>query len=155
MSVREVTAIVCPRCRRPGFTRPDIFYSTLDGSVLCRRCGGIARLSMFCRWIISCLLAIVLSIILLYGDVFYSGHLFVVSIFVIFGGWAGISWVAFRYLTLEEAPEHAPITRRQGAVLVVAILLTALLFDRFMASRFEAGARIEATELRSGSVSGN
>ena len=85
----------------------------------------------------SCLLALVLPIVLLYGDVFYSGHLFLVSIFVIVGGWAFLSWIGFPFLSLETVPGSAPLNPRVSIVILLVLLFAAMMFDAFMRSRFD------------------
>jgi hypothetical protein len=92
-------------------------YATLDGMAQCRVCGGTARLDVFSRWIIACAISLVLPTVLLYGGLFYSGHLFVISIFVIFGSWAALSWVAFPLLTLETVPGGSPIERSKAILI--------------------------------------
>ena len=108
----------------------------IDGTAQCRLCGQTARLDLFSRWVISCLLAMVLSTVLLYCDVFYSGHLFLVSMFVIFGGWVVLSYIGFPFLTLEAFAGGAPIDRRAGLVILLILLAAAMMFDAFMWSRF-------------------
>src|SRR5690349_21461895 len=75
--------IACPSCQRQVLTRLDILLATLDGRVQCPVCGRMARLDLMSRWMILCVLALSLPALLLYGGVFYSGHLFVVSMFII------------------------------------------------------------------------
>ena len=103
----------------------------------CRFCGGTARLDLFCRWIIACAIALVLPAILLYGGLFYSGHLFLISMFVIFGGGAALSGVGFPLLTLEKVPEGSPLERSHAILLVLILLVAATILDGFMASRFD------------------
>ena len=112
-------------------------YSTLDGAVRCRACGGSAKLDLLGRWLISCSIAMILSTVLLYGGVFFSGHLFLVSIFVIFGTWGLMSWVACPFLTLEAADENSTLEQKHSAMIAVVMLVAAIGFDSFLASRFE------------------
>lgn len=111
----------------------------MGGTAQCRVCGRTARLDLLSRWLISCAIALILSSVLLYGGVFYSGHLFLVSIFVIFGSWALLCGLAFPFLMLEPAGDGAPLSLRQSLFIVGVILVAAGTFDSFLASRFEAG----------------
>jgi len=72
--------IPCPGCKRPVFSLHDILYAPLDGTARCRVCGRFARLDLFSRWMISCAIAVILPALLLYWELFYSRHLFVISI---------------------------------------------------------------------------
>lgn len=86
---------------------------------------------------ISCVIALILPTVLLYGGVFYSGHLFLVSIFVILGGWRILSLVGFPLLTLEAAGDSA-IDRRQSIVMLVVMLVIMIIMDGYMSSRFDS-----------------
>ena len=132
-----LSVIACPNCKREVFTRRDVLYATVDATAQCRACGRSARLSLLSRWLISCVIAIILPGVLLYGDVFYSGHLFVVSLFLIFAAWSALCAVTFPLLSLEKA-EGAPIGIKASALIVVALLATATFMDSFMAARFDA-----------------
>ena len=79
----------------------------------------------------------ILSTVLLYGGFFYSGHLFLISIVVIFGTWAALSWVAFPYLMLEPAEDQIILERKHSTLIAVVILAVAIGFDSFLASLFE------------------
>ena len=114
-----------------------MLYTVLDGTAQCRFCGQTARLDLLSRWVISCVLALALPMVLLYGDVFYSGHLFLVSLFLILGGWALLSWIGFPLLTLETVQGGAPLNARTGAVILLVLLFAAMIFDAFMRSRFD------------------
>lgn len=129
--------IACPSCKRKIFTRRDMLYAALDGTAPCRACGRAARLDLLSRWMISCVLALILPTVLLYGGVFYSGHLFLVSIFVILGGWRILSLVGFPLLTLEAAGDSA-IDRRQSIVMLVVMLVIMIIMDGYMSSRFDS-----------------
>lgn len=140
MSARYASAAVkkpCPTCKRPVFTRRDMLYAPLDATARCPACGRTARLDMLSRWVISCVIAMILSTVLLYGGVFYSGHLFLVSMFVIFAAWRLISAAAFPFIALEPSPEGSPFDGRKSVLLIAALLIAAMMFDSFMASRFE------------------
>ena len=120
-----------------------MLYATLNGLTKCRFCGRTAQLDMLSRWIISCAIALVLPGLLLYGNVFYSGHLFLVSILVIFGGWGILSYIASPVLTLEAVPDSAYIERSKSIAMLAAVLVAAIGFDSFMASRFESEEALE------------
>ena len=140
--------IACPSCKRRIFTRRDMVSTTMGGTAQCRVCGRMARLDLLSRWLISCAIALILSSLLLYGGVFYSGHLFLISIFVIFGMWALLCGLAFPFLMLETAGDGTPLSLRQSLFIVGVILVAAGAFDSFLASRFEA----EDEQARSGSA---
>ena len=127
----------CPSCKRKSFTRNDMLYASIDGTARCRACGRVARLDLLSRWMISCVIALVLPALLLYGNIFYSGHLFVVSLVTIVVGWRVLSLLAFPLLTLEVAPGNFTLQRRQSIFLAIVMLLVAAIIDGFMASRFE------------------
>jgi hypothetical protein len=133
----DAGVIVCPSCRRRAFTRRDVLFTVLDGTARCRLCGQTARLDLLSRWVISCVVAIVLSMLLLYGGVFYSGHLFLVSLFLIFGGWAALCWIGFPFLTLETVPRGTTIDPRIGLMILLVLLFAAMMFDAFMRSGFD------------------
>jgi hypothetical protein len=114
-----------------------MLYAALSGTVKCRACSHAARLDISTRWIFSCVLALVLPNALLYGGLFYSGHLFVISIFLILGTWAMLSWVGFPFLALEAAPRSSALDRRQSALVLAVLLMSALLIDGYMRTRFE------------------
>ena len=80
-----------------------------------------------------------LPAVLLYGDIFYSGHLFLFSVFFVLGAWRLLCVIAFPLLTLETIPERTPINRRQAMFLAGAMLIAMLAIDGFMASKFEKG----------------
>jgi hypothetical protein len=132
-------SITCPSCKRRAITRRDFIYAGLDGTTVCGSCGRLARLDMFSRWVVSCLIALVLPSVLLYGDLFYSGHLFVVSILLVFAAWRALTIIGFPLLTLEEVPDPRRLQPRQSVVLAVVLLVGAMTIDIFMASRFEKG----------------
>lgn len=130
--------IACPSCKRKVFTRRDMVSTTMGGTAQCRVCRQTARLDLLSRWVMSCAIALILSSVLIYGGVFYSGHLFLISIFVIFGAWALLCWVAFPFLMLEPTGHGAPLSLRQSLFIVGVILVAAGAFDNFLASRFES-----------------
>ena len=134
--------LACPRCRRYHFTRRDLVSTALDGTTQCPSCGQVVRLDMFSRWLLSCAIALILPGVLLYGDLFYSGHLFVVSLVFVFAAWTLLSWLCSPLLTLERAPTVSrPIDRKTGMLILVVLLAAAGIIDNFMAARFDAEAR--------------
>jgi hypothetical protein len=93
---------------------------------------------MISRWLISCMLALILPMVLLYGDVFYSGHLLVISMVIIFGAWGFFSWIAAPFLGLEAvAASGAPLDRSKSIMLLALVFVAAIALDSFIASRFE------------------
>ena len=132
-------SLACPSCKRLSITRRDLFYAPVDGTMQCRDCGRLSRLDLLSRWSISSLIALVLPSVLLYGDLFYSGHLFVFSFFFVFGAWRLLCIIAFPMLTLEAIPDRTPIGRKQAMFLGAALLIAMLTIDGFMASKFEKG----------------
>lgn len=120
-----------------------MLYAALDGTVRCRFCGGVARLDLLSRWVISCVIALVLPIVLLYGGVFYSGHLFLISMCLIFGAWRILSWVGFPLLTLEAVAGNSSLDRKQSMLILAVLLVAAIMFDGFMSSRFDADDALE------------
>jgi len=129
--------IACPNCNRRVFTRRDMLYATLEGAARCRICGRTARLDVMSRWLMSCVLAIVLPAAYLYGGVFYSGHFFLISIFVIFGAWAILAFIGFPLLALEAAAGNASVDRKSGRLILAALLVSAIVIDGFIRARFE------------------
>ena len=133
----------CPSCKRWVFTRHDLFYGPLDGTAQCRACGRTARLDLLSRWLISCAIALILWNVLLFGGVFYSGHLFLVSMVVIFGLWRLLCAAAFPFIMLEAVPD-SPLDRTKSMLAMVALLVVAMMFDSFMAARFESDDAAES-----------
>lgn len=129
-------AIACPSCKRHVITRRDFLYAPVDGTTKCRACGRLSRLDVFSRWMVACLIALVLPSVLLYGDVFYSGHLFLISMFLIFGAWRALTVIGLPVLALETVPDREPIGRKQSLVIAAVLLIGAMTVDGFMASRF-------------------
>jgi hypothetical protein len=87
---------------------------------------------------ISCVLAILLPNVLLYGGLFYSGHLFVISIVIIYGAWALLSFFGFPFLTLEAVASDSSIDRPKSILLLAVLLVAAIVIDSFIASKIEA-----------------
>jgi hypothetical protein len=120
-----------------------MLHATLRGTTRCRWCGRTLRLDVLSRWMLSCMLALLLPNALLYGDVFYSGHLFVVSIFLIDSGMAIRSYIGAPLLGLEVAPDNAALNQRQSALLAGMVLAAALVIDGFIASKIDADNALE------------
>lgn len=132
--------MMCPACKRRSISGRDMLYASLDGGVKCRACGKIARLDILSRWMLACMLAIILPMVLLYGDVFYSGHLFVVSIFVILVVWRLLSVAGMPILGLELAPRGRCMNERQSVLTLAVIVVAAVVMDGFMAYRIDSDA---------------
>ena len=135
--VLDIPVAACPGCRRHVISRRDMLYAGLDGTARCRACRGAARLTPFGRWAIACVISLTLPSVLLYGGVFYSGHLFVVCLFFVFAAWRLLSILALPFLSLEAVDNPVMLDRKQSAVLAGALLIGAISVDGFMASRFE------------------
>jgi hypothetical protein len=138
------SALACPGCKRRVFTLHDVLYAPLDGTASCRACGRIARLDLFSRWVISCAIAVILPG-LLYWELFYSGHLFVVSLLVILVAWRVLTFLIFPLLALEEVSARSGVNRKQSFVILAILLSAAMMIDGFMSSRFESD---EVAEMR-------
>lgn len=103
----------------------------------CRACGRFARLDLVSRWMISCVLALTIPIVLLYGGIFYSGHLFIISMFIMLGGWRVLSSIGLPFLSFEAVPDAAPINRIQAVRIIAVLSIAAIVLDGYMASRFD------------------
>lgn len=143
------SVLACPGCKRRVFRAHDIFYAPLDGTACCRACGRIARLDLFSRWMISCVIAVILPGLLLYWELFYSGHLFVVSMVVILAAWRILTFLAFPLLALEEVAARSGVGRKQSFVILAILLSAAMVIDGFMSSRFESEQAGEVGRLTS------
>lgn len=118
-----------------------MLYAAIDGAMRCRACGKLARLDLFSRWLISIMIALILPGVLLWGQVFYSGHLFVVSMVLIFAGWRVLSYIVLPCLSLEPAvSERPPLRPRQSAFVLSVLLAAGSVMDVFMAAHFEEHA---------------
>ena len=141
--------IPCPGCKRPVFSLHDILYAPLDGTARCRVCGRIARLDLFSRWMISCAIAVILPALLLYWELFYSGHLFVISILFILVTWRILTLVAFAILALEIVAVRTRVDRKESVVILAILLVAAIALDGLMASRFEPDEGAQTKHLTS------
>jgi hypothetical protein len=128
--------IACPSCKRRVFTRLDMLHAALQGAASCRACERPARLDVLSRWLMASFIALVLPSLFLYAGVFYSGHLFVISICTVLGGWGLLSVVGQPFLTLEPSAGPPPAQRSHSVLLLVVLLVTATILDGFIASRF-------------------
>jgi hypothetical protein len=128
--------IACPSCKRRVFTTKDMWHSSFDGKVRCRACGGSAQLDSISRWMIACMIALVMPSVFLYAGVFYSGHFFVLLIVLTLGAWRALSCIGLPFFTLEAA-SHSPFERKHGIVMLAALIATAIVLDAFMASKFD------------------
>jgi hypothetical protein len=135
--------ITCPNCNRRALTGRHLLYASFEGEAECPSCGRASRLDLPSRWILSCMLAIVLPGVLLWGNVFYSGHLFIVSILVVLGGWRLLSCVGAPILSLERVPTRSSVDGRHAVLVVAVMLTTATVLDAFIASRFEPDAAVQ------------
>ena len=128
--------LVCPSCKRRVITPGDVLYAPLDAVACCRICGRTARLDLFGRWIVSCLISVLLFAVLLLAGLFYSGHLFFVSILIVLAAYRLLCLLGLPFLTLEAVPGN-PLDRMQSALMFGAMLAAAAILDGYMASRFE------------------
>ena len=111
--------------------------ASLDGTIRCRACGRSARLDTLSRWVISCIIALLTPAFFLYGGVFYGGHFFIFCILVTVGAWRALTFITFPFLTLEPTAP-AVFDRKHGILTLVALALTAIVLDGYMASRINA-----------------
>jgi hypothetical protein len=139
------SALPCPGCKRPAFKLHDILYAPLDGTARCRGCGRTARLDLFSRWMISCVIAVLLPGLLLYWELFYSGHLFVFSMLVILVAWRILTLIVFPFLGLEVVAARVAVDKKQSIIILAILFSVAGIIDGFMSSRFESD---EASEVR-------
>jgi hypothetical protein len=138
--------IACPNCKRRSITRRDILYAPLDGTTRCRACGRYARLDMFSRWLLSCLIALCLPAFLLTWGIFYSGHLLFVSMVAIVGAARLLAWAGLPLFALEPVAPNAPLDRRQSIMILGALIVAAVMLDAFIASKFESDDAIRDAE---------
>jgi hypothetical protein len=135
--------IACPSCKRRVFTRLDMLYAPLDGTAQCRACRRIARPDLVSRWMISCVLAVLLPMVFLYGGVFYSGHFFIALIILVLGAWRILCFLGFPLLTLEPVTRGAPIDRRESVLILLVLVAASLMLDGYMSSRFDPDDGVE------------
>src|SRR5512146_3193757 len=138
--------IACPNCKRRVFTPRDMMYATIDGEAPCRICGRHARLDVFSRLLIYCVLAVTLPLVFMFSGIFYSVHFFLALLFIVLGGYRILSSLGLPFLALEAA-RGPSIDRRQSVLLLIALLAAAMTLDVFMSSRFDVGGAACARSL--------
>ncbi|HYC49071.1 MAG TPA: hypothetical protein VED01_26640 [Burkholderiales bacterium] len=136
----------CPHCKRRSFERRDLLYAAIDGAMRCRDCGKMAQLDLFSRWVISIMIAVCLPGVLLYGQVFYSGHFFVISMILVLGGWRLLSCIGLPFFALEAAPDRVSLRPKQSAFVLAVLLTAGSVMDGFMSARFETSHAIEQAD---------
>ena len=114
----------------------------LDGHAECPACGELARLDQMSRCLVAIVLALLLWILLLYGDIFDSGYLFLFSTIVIVIGWRLLCAAALPVLTLEKSPGHIRFDRRQNIVMLAILIVTTIAIDGLMSYRSDADKRL-------------
>jgi hypothetical protein len=135
--------IACPNCKRRVFTRNDMLYASLDGTAQCPVCRRFARLDVVSRWIISCVIALLLPMVFLYAGVFYSGHFFVILIVMVLGASRILCFIGFPFLALEAVARTSAIDRRQSILILAVLMVTSIMLDSFMSSRFDTDDEVE------------
>src|SRR5215218_89399 len=132
-----------------------MLHAALHGTTRCRWCGRILRLDLLSRWMLSCALAVLLPNALLYGNVFYSGHLFLVSIFLIYSALAIFSYLGFQFLGLEVADDQAPLDRRGSRMIAGIMLAAAIAMDGVIAYKIDADSTLETQRAPSAAYRNN
>jgi hypothetical protein len=143
------STLPCPGCKRRVITLHDILYAPLDGTAQCRVCGRLSRLDLFSRWVISCVIAVILPGLLLYWELFYSGHLFAVSLLVILAAWRILTFLIFPILALEEVAAKSGVDKKQSIVILAILLSAAMMIDGVMSSRFQSEQAADVRRLTS------
>lgn len=128
----------CPACKRRIFTQRDILGSNINGWVKCPACDHVARLDQMSRFLVTATLALSLFMMLLYGNIFFSGYLFVYSTIFIFAGWRLLSAAVLPLLALETAPGGFYLNRRQSIVTLVIMIVSAVALDGLLSYRSDA-----------------
>jgi hypothetical protein len=130
--------IPCPACKRRTFSGRGMLGANLDGRVKCPACGQLARLDSMSRCLLTCTLALLLWMLLLHGDIFDSGYLFLFSTIVIVSGWRLLCAAALPLLTLETAAGGTCFNRRQSIVTLAILIMTSVVMDGLMSYRSDA-----------------
>jgi hypothetical protein len=130
--------IPCPGCKRRVFSGREMLAANLDGRAKCPACGQLARLDSMSRCLLACMLALLLWMLLLHGNIFDSGYLFLFSTIVIVSGWRLLCAAALPLLTLEKAPSGASFNRRQSIVTLAILIMTSVVMDGLMSYRSDA-----------------
>jgi hypothetical protein len=84
------------------------------------------------------MLAMLLWMLLLHGNIFDSGYLFLFSTIVIVGGWRLLCATALPLLTLEKVAGSACFNHRQSIVTLAILILTSIVMDGLMSYRSDA-----------------
>ena len=113
----------------------------LDGRAKCPGCGALARLDQVSRCLVTGALALLLWLLLLHGNIFYSGYLFMFSMSFIIIGWRLLCAAALPLLSLEHVPGQTRFDRRQNIATIAALMVTAVAIDGLMSYRSDADKR--------------
>jgi hypothetical protein len=130
--------IPCPACKRRTFSGQEMLSASLDGRAKCPACGQLACLDAMSRFLLTSLLALLLWMLLLHGNIFYSGYLFLFSTVVIISGWRLLCAAALPLLSLEKAGGSACFSRKQSLVTFAILIVTSIVIDGLMSYRSEA-----------------
>lgn len=130
--------IACPSCKRRVFTGREMLHASLDGGVECPVCGAIAQLDRLSRWTVACMLSILLPMLLLTANVFYSGHLLVVSMLFIVVAWRVFTSIGLPILALEPLPGGVCLNRKQSIATFAILLIAAVVMDAMISARIDA-----------------
>jgi hypothetical protein len=130
--------VVCPACNRRVLTHREILAASLDGAAKCPGCGQLARLDSLSRCLVGCVLALLLWMLLLQGNLFYSGYLFVFSTIVVLAGWRLLSAATLPLLSLEKLPTCTCFNRKQSLVTLAIVIVTAIAIDVLLSYRSHA-----------------
>jgi hypothetical protein len=130
--------IPCPACKRRIFSGREMLGTGLDGRAKCPACGGLARLDSMSRCLLACVLALLLWMLLLHGNIFESGYLFLFSTIVIISGWRLLCAAALPLLALEKVAGNTCFNRRQNIVMLAALIVTSIAIDGLMSYRSDA-----------------
>jgi drug/metabolite transporter (DMT)-like permease len=133
--------IACPGCKRRVVTHREMLQAGLDGRLTCPACGELACLDETSRCLVTAVLALLLWMLLLHGNFFFSGYVFIVSTIVIVIGWRLLSAAALPLLSLAKAPGHGSLDRRQNIVTLAILIVTAIVIDGLMTYRSDADKR--------------
>jgi hypothetical protein len=117
--------------------------ASLDGRAKCPACGELARLDAMSRFLPTCLLALLLWMLLLHGNILYSGYLFLFSTIVILSGWRLLCAAALPLLSLEKVPGGTCFDRRQSIVTLAILIVTAIVIDGLMSYRSDADGALD------------
>jgi hypothetical protein len=141
--------LACPACKKRSFSRSEIVGAGLDGGVRCPSCGQVARLDQMSRCLVACVLAVLLWIMLLYGNLFYSGYLFVFSTIAILAGWPLLLAAALPLLALEKSPGGKCFDRKQSMAMFAILIVAAIVIDGLLSYR-SAADRADANTMSAG-----